>query len=335
MATMTTFRKLQRGKETVRGNAVAATARWLGDMTLKEANQYYVPQYPYGVLSQYYTPGFQIAKAAEIAYASDLTYEEIIDFLEMGVKGGVTPTGGGADKTWTFTHPVAADPAPTTFTIELANSDGSTTYNREVEYCFAKKLGISAAINEQMKFTADLVGRQVIDSTVTGGLALPAAWETAQSNLLKVYTANTWAGLAPGTQIAGSIVDLNLEIVTGLIEGKYLSGNLYFDNYKPGALGIDLTMTLEFDAVSDAEQELVRTRGLRFVHLVVSGSLVSALNKTIDIKMCCFHAEDSIQEMFGDREGTDTVKFHLLGAYDPTVAKDVEIVVINSLAAIL
>jgi hypothetical protein len=326
---------MQRGKETVRGTAVAATARWLGNMTLKEANKYYKPDYPYGVLSQNFTTPSQVAKAAEIAYASDLTYEEIVDFLIMGLKGGVTPTGAGADKTWTFTHSTTADPAPTTFTIELANSDGSTTYCREMEYCFAKKLGISAGVDEPIKFTADIAGRQVIDSTVTAALALPTAWETAQSNLLKVYMADTWAGMAPGTQWSGKVVDLSLEITTGLSEGKYLSGNLYFDNYKPGAALADLSLTLEFDTTADAEQELLRAGTRRFVHLVVTGSAVGGSNKTVDIKLCCFHAEDSMQEMFGDREGTDTVKFHLLGAYDPTSAKDIEVVVVNGLAAIL
>ena len=334
MPTTRTFRKIQRGKETNRGDAVAATARWLGNMTLREANKYYIPDYPYGILSQYFTPGFQVAKAAEIAYASDLTFEEIVDFLIMGLKGGVSPTGAGADKTWVFTHSVTADPAPTTFTIELANSDGSTTYGREMEYCFAKKLGITAGIDEPMKFTADVVGRQVTDSTPTPSLALPAAWETAQSNLLKVYMNNSWATLGT-TQLSGKVVDMALDVITGLSEGKYLSGNLYFDAYKPGAALADLTMTLEFDATADAEQELVRSRGLRFVRLVVLGSALGGSAKKVQIDLCCFHAEDSIQEMFGDREGTDTVKLHLLGAYDPTAAKDIEVTVVNSLGAIL
>jgi hypothetical protein len=173
--TVKMFRKNQRGKETARGTAVAATARWIGDMTLKEIEGLYLPPFPYGVLSNNYSPGFVVAKGAELAYASALTFEEIVDFLIMSLKGGVTPTGAGADKTWTFTHSPTADPAPTTFTVELGNTDGSTAYGRKAEYIFATKLGISAGIDDEMKLTADLVGRQVADATVTGSLGVPAA----------------------------------------------------------------------------------------------------------------------------------------------------------------
>ena len=57
MPTIKVFRKNQRGLEGTPGTAVPATARWIGDMTLKETDKVYLPDYPYGVLSQHYHPG--------------------------------------------------------------------------------------------------------------------------------------------------------------------------------------------------------------------------------------------------------------------------------------
>ena len=333
MPTLKAFRLNQRGKEGTPGNAVAATARWIGEMTLKEANKVYLPDYPYGVLSAHYHPGIQVAKAAELSFATDLTFEQFIDFLAMGIAGGVSPSGGGADKTWAFSHDVDDDPAPDTFTVELGNDDGTTAYGREVEYVFCKRFGIAASIDEVMKFTADLVGRQVTDGAVTGAIGVPAVWEPALANKLIVAVNDTWATLG-NTPLTAKVIDMSLDVTTGLREGKYLSGNLYFEKYLFGPLAVDLTMTLEFDATADAEQELVRDRSLRFVRLDVLGSALGGSNNEIKIDLACFHAEDSIQELFSDRDGNDTVRLHLLGCYDPTGAHDVEFTVVNSLAAI-
>jgi len=253
----------------------------------------------------------------------------------MSIKGGVSPTGAGADKTWTFAHDVDDDPAPDTFTVEFLNEDGgSLVYGREAEYVFCRKFGLGGGIDEPMKLTADLVGRQVTDAAVTAAIGVPSVWEPAVSNKLKVYLDSSWATLGT-TQLSGKVVDMSLEVTSGLREGKYLSGNLYFDAYLFGPLAVDLSLTLEFDATADAEQEYVRDRTRRFVRLVVLGSAVGGSNKKIQVDLSCIHAEDSIQDIGGsDRDGSDTVKLHLLGAYDPTGAKDIEFVVVNSLAAI-
>jgi hypothetical protein len=217
--------------------------------------------------------------------------------------------------------------------VELGNDDGSTPYGREVEYVFCKRLGISAAIDDVMKMTADLVGRQVTDAAVTGAIGIPSAWEPALTDKLVVYMDSSWVTLG-STPLTAKVIDMNLDVVTGLREGKYLSGALYFDKYLFGPLAVDLTMTLEFDATADAEQEYVRDRTRRFVRLDVLGSALGGSNKEIFIDLSCIHAEDSIQDLFTDRDGNDTVKLHLLGAYDPTGAHDVEFTVVNSLAAI-
>jgi len=334
MPTIIPFRLAQRGKETVRGTAVVATARWIGDLKLIEADKYFRPQAPYGVLTDNYSPGFQVAKAAALTFTPPaLTFEDVLDLLIMGLKGGVTPTGGGADKTWTFTHLTTADPVPTTFTIEGVRSDGSSDFEREVEYVFATELGFSGAIDEELKCRASMVGRQTADSTKTGALTIPTTWEPALFNKTRLYIDSTWAGLG-GTEIIGQMIDFDLSIKTGLTAGPPRGSDGLFSAYRFGPISFDFTATLEFNTTINAERAYRTTPTRRFVRLETVGSLVSALNKKIQFNFSGVHWDDSLTGDDGDREGQDTAKLHIHSVYDPVGAKDIEAVVINSLAAI-
>jgi hypothetical protein len=330
MPTIYPLRLAQRGKESIRGTAVAATRRWIGDLELTELSKIYRPSYPVGVLVPYGGNSIVVARGAEMSYSSDLTFEEIIDFLAMGIKGG--QVGAGSPNTWTFTFDPDDDAAPDTFTVEGVNDDGTTQYGREVEYVFAKSIGISRSIGEPMKLKAGLVGRQVTDSTPTAGIGVPTAWEPALGDKLALYIDDTWAGLG-GTAKAGVMIDMNLDITTGLVPGLPTSSGV-FSAYRFGPAKFDLTMMFEFTSIADAEQEKSRDRSKRFVRLEVTGSAITGGNKTIRIDLAGEHAEGSLMGPFGEREGQDTLSMHLEGVYDSVGANVLRFVVINSLATI-
>jgi len=325
------LRLAQRGKETIRGTAVPATRRWIGDLELTELSKIYRPAYPVGVLVPYGGTSIVVARGAELTYSSDCTFEEIIDFLAMGVKGGVSGVSGSGAYTWTYLFDPDDDPAPDTFTIEGANDDGTTLFGREVEYCFAKSLNISRTIGEPMKLKAGLVGRQVTDSTPTT-LGIPTTWEPALGDKLTLAIDDTWANLGV-TPKAGVMIDMNLDITTGLVPGLPTSGGL-FSAYRFGPAKFDLTMMFEFTTIADAEQEKSRDRSKRFVRLEVPGSVVGSTTKKITIDLCGEHAEGSLMGPFAEREGQDTLQMHLEGVYDATSSKVLQIAVINSLATI-
>lgn len=329
MPTIYPLRLAQRGKEATRGTAVAATRRWIGDLELTELAKIYRPSYPVGVLVPYGGTSIVIARGAELNYSSDLTFEEIIDFLAMGIRGG--QVGAGSPNTYTFTFDPDDDAVPDTFTIEAANDDGTTVWGREVEYCFCKSFNISRTIGEPMKLKASLVGRQVTDSTPTS-LGIPTVWEPALGDKLALYIDDTWAGLG-GTAKAGVMIDMNLDITTGLVPGLPTSTGL-FSAYRFGPAKFDLTMTFEFTTIADAEQEKSRDRSKRFVRLEVTGSAITGGNKTIRIDLAGEHAEGSLMGPFSEREGQDTLSMHLEGVYDLTGANVLRFVVINSLATI-
>ena len=148
----------------------------------------------------------------------------------------------------------------------------------------------------------------------------------------KLYIDDTWAGLG-GTAKAGVMIDMNLDITTGLVPGLPTSTGL-FSAYRFGPAKFDLTMTFEFSSIADAEQEKSRTLNKRFVRLEVAGSVVGSTTKKITIDLCGEHAEGSLMGPFSEREGQDILSMHLEGVYDSTAAKVLQFAVINSLATI-
>jgi hypothetical protein len=129
------------------------------------------------------------------------------------------------------------------------------------------------------------------------------------------------------------MVDMNLDITTGLVPGPPSSTGVFSD-YRFGPAKFDLTMLFEFTSVADAEQEKSRDRSKRFVRLEVLGSALGGGTKKIRIDFCGEHAEGSLMGPFGEREGQDTLEMHLEGVYDITSSKVLEFVVVNSFATI-
>ena len=147
-------------------------------------------------------------KAPTLKVTADLSYEQILYFLLSSVKGAVTPSGGGNAKTWTFLLSETADPAIDTFTIERRHTDmldSPTNTDVEIEYCFTKGFQIKAGTEGLTELTADMVGRQVSASTLTGAIAIPTT-RLVPGALWKLYIDDTWAGLG-GTPVTADLVD--------------------------------------------------------------------------------------------------------------------------------
>jgi hypothetical protein len=100
----TRFRRVQVGKQSVIGTAVAATRvlPWRG---LIEYNPNRTdPDVDVGSLDPVLTPYMLAPEATISGMSGPLDYDDIVLRLSAGIKGGVTPTGptGGTAYTWTF-----------------------------------------------------------------------------------------------------------------------------------------------------------------------------------------------------------------------------------------
>jgi hypothetical protein len=326
----------QIGKETARGTAVAATNRLMLDsLSVDPGATTHKPTPAVGTLVRS-GPTSITRKFAQMKAAGPLSFEQILYYLEMGVMGGVVGVGT-APTVWTFNPTELVDPAPTTFTIERRLKDMLATpgYDDiEMEYCFARKLTFKGAEGEEAvwEIDADIVGRQVSASTLTGSIAVPSVEEILVQNT-SLWINDTWAALGT-TQVVGQIIDFTLNFDTGLFARFTPDGNLYFSKYSfagsPGiAKGASLDITMWVDTQMALERTAAKAAATRFVRLKATGSSA----REVDIDMAVQHENGDIAEV-GTKEGQHIVNLKLVPLYDATGAAHFKAVAKNLLTVL-
>lgn len=324
----------QIGKETTPGTAVAATNKLLVSSlsidpgaTVRHGPRTVGVLAPYGVRSV-------TRKLAELRVSTPVSFEQVLYYFLMGLKGGVTGTGLAAPYTWTFDPSETADPAPTTFTVERRLKDMLATPGYDdirVEYCFARQLVIRGSEGEDSvwELEADIVGRQVSASTFTAGIAVPTV-EDALVYKTTVYINDTWAALGT-TPVLGQILDFTWTFDTGLLPLFTPDGNLYFSSYSFGggegrARGVTIELTMLCSTQMATERTKAQAQANRFVRLSVAGSD----DRAITLDAAVVHESGDIATVDA-RDGLHIVSMRLVPIYDSTGAAHVKAVVKNNL----
>ena len=134
------FKRIQYGKETTSGDAVAATRMFIGQApAIKTDRKPVYPKEHFGVradamrsiIHQYL---YQNTLAVEHG-----AFQHMPVLFGCGIKGGVTPspvTGGKTDYLWTQTPSLVAANTPDSLTIEL----GDDVKAWEAEYCHFSRI---------------------------------------------------------------------------------------------------------------------------------------------------------------------------------------------------
>jgi len=343
--------RIQIGKETTRGTAVAATRRILTkNATYRLLEEFEEHQgQMHGTLARAATAPTLVRNGTEFELTTDLDFEQLLMFLLSGVKGAVTPTtpGSGEARLWTFTPSVTADPEPETYTLEYAERDMESSPNElglEAPYAFTTALELTGGEEGVPQIKASMVARKTSLAVSTPALTLPTV-SYAGNLRWAVYIDGTWAGLGT-TQITGQVYGFTWRFSDFLRAAYYLDNrsDLDFSTYEyPGPDGriVDLTIDTVLGAASG---DLVPTEDgnksagtKRFVRVELVGAAFSApdssLYRTITLDGCYVHAADSMQDRGEDREGNKITRLHLLSFYDSTQAQDFQVAVQNALAS--
>jgi hypothetical protein len=169
--------KVQAGKETTHGDAVAADTMLLMQASLPESDrEVHIPQVDMGVRS----PGLLASASVRHVLAEgtledmDGAYFEILPLMfSMGLKGNVTAaeqTTGESDYLWEFPAPQTGVETVDSVTLEM----GDDTQGYEVAYCLMKTLRISGDCETgEVHISGDWFGDEVVQTTVTPAQAAP------------------------------------------------------------------------------------------------------------------------------------------------------------------
>lgn len=324
------LKRIQGGKESTSGTAVAATQKWMGvsaghALGDREVRQ---PEEDRGNLSlafRSYIPTF----LWQDTLRGSVTYEDAIIPLAMAIKNGITPTTVDTSaRLWTFTPNLTAATAPETFTVEI----GDDTQCYEAQYVFATGLEFTGAIEEEVQMNVPIVGRQLSTSTFTAALS-DRAVESALANKTLLYMDDT-GGTIGTTVKSGMLMDWRWRLPAYFVIKRQMDGNQFFTSHSQVRLRPELELTFEFVAGVATLRTKYTGETRQLVRLKTTGNQVGAVSalKTLQIDGAYkITALDTLDE----RNGASIVRMTLMGEYDATWGKLLELQVQNSISTLV
>ena len=332
MAGVRALRKLQLGKETTKGTAVAATFIWRGMGVIKDNEDVIFPQEDVGYLGG--TDRSYIARYwGELSMPEiEATYEQLPYLFEAGVAAEVaTQDGvGGSGYIYAYNAPTTEQNTTYTYTIE----GGDDLQAEEFDYCFVKSLSLSGEGQGALMMSAEWFGRQVTNTSFTASLA-PVAVEEILVNNGVLYIDST-GGTIGLTTVADTLFGVNLTWTTGMMEYWAVDGSLDFNLTKQTGDEIILNMTFEHNAAAVLEKAEYRDNVTRLVRLKFDGSTLTTegttySKKTLIVDLAGVYEDWSVLD---ERDGNDVVEATLRCRYSVADTLKAEVIIVNALTVL-
>jgi hypothetical protein len=318
--------KIQMGRETTKGTAVAADIIWRGEPAAIEDTS--VIQRVVESIGLNLNSGrtFVAQKSASLRPPpTPATFEHLPHLLAAGVEDA-SPSGAGP-YTYDYAPSLTATPnAVATYTIESGNAiagDGA-----EMEYSFVSALNLTGEIGGSWMMQPTWMGRQRTEAAMTGGLSVVAVEEILFGKT-SLYIDAT-GGTIGSTQKTGVLqkAAINLE-QTGLVPLFSADGALYFTSHKwtPPRLTFSITIELESGGVVAAERAFLQSQAFRLFRLRSSGT--SNRQMTID-----FAGKYTSIGDYENSNGNTVVTFNGEADYSSSDSLFFNFVIINNLSAL-
>lgn len=321
--------KIQLGRESTAGTAVAATTIWRGSFAmLEDARTRQIVEEQVGILAPAERSYDSQLLGRLTMPATPLTFAQVAHILEAGVKT-VTPSGGGPYTYDGYDLPTGNTPNTIkTYTIETFNNVANGDM-REMEYSFVEEFNFSASAGEAWMMSATWVGRQLSATTPTSLSTLVNVSEVALLPRTKLYIDAT-GGTVGSTQKTGVLMGADMTVRTGWQIVPVGDGNLYFAAIKSTRPEVTFSITLELESGDTAADERViyESDAVRLFKLELDGSDV---NHEMTIEWAGKY--DSIGD-YSNSDGNTTVQLSGHGVYSATDSLFWEAQVINQVATI-
>lgn len=229
----TRHRAIQIGKQTVLGTAVPATRRvpWSGVANVDLG--YEEDEADVGSLDPVMAP-YRTAIDATLPVTGKLNYNDLPYLYAGAFKGGVTPTGGGAAKTWTYQLASLTSDDFEYFTLQQGSTDSANNWWQLV-----------GSIVEAMEFTspdnlgpfdmsatwraADAKHKSSTDSPVSG--TVPTTGLDVDANPVRVFAADTELfiddafGSLGNTKVSDAVYALTFSVQPTIDQKRFMNGS--------------------------------------------------------------------------------------------------------------
>src|SRR3990172_3059360 len=331
MAGRRSLRKIQIGRETTAGTAVAATVIWRGIGTILDNIQIQRVSEDVGIIGGTTRTNVPMKGGSLAISQTPATFEQLLHILEMSIKtASPSQDGAGTDYIYTYAFPIAANSIKT-YTVE----SGDDTEAERMAYCFVKDFTLSGSGRTGYQLQGNIQGRTVSLNAFTGSLALSAV-NNMNFGMTKIY--QDVIGGTVGTTIKSNTVrGVNFKYASGIEAKETADGRLDFSF----AQGTDYVCTcdLEFehDAIAAAQKVLWRTQTPVLLQIKVEGSTAFVTPgttysvPTVKINMPGYWESFS---KIGEANGNDVVTGKFVSVYDSTAAAAGSIIAVVESATI-
>ncbi len=323
---LTAFRRIQIGQESTNGTAVAATKRLVGSLTMNPEITHHSPQDEDASLSEYFRRD-TVAQGASLSYNGDATYDDIIHFLAMAIRGGVTPTNPlGSAYLWTFT------PSSRHATIKMRtrSSTGMTRRSGSRPSAPFPPSPSPPPTDGPVELSAELFARFPSKASFTGSLDDPSA-RLIKGAELEVWIDGTWANLGT-TQKSSLVRNASVTINSGLAPIRYADGSLDFSAVTESKRHIEasIEMAVGSDAITEYDAWAAGTdRALRLKWSGLANEIETA--HTYELQIDIFGKYLSQPTLFTDADGQNIITLDISSFRDGS-GNEFEIAVKNTKA---
>lgn len=323
------FRRIQIGKESTRGTLVAADKKLLGTLTATPDVTFHRPIEERNSLAEY-RRAIATNQITRMRFDGGASYDQLIYFLAMAVKGAVAGAQQAATPAylWTYTPSLTAKAVQDSFTFEY----GDDTQEFECGFALIDNLELNIALGEVVNLRADMFAKLLAKSTFTGGLSDPTNFEEIVSDNLKVYIDGTYANLGT-TQKSTLVSGGRVRLATGLVPVKYADGGLDFSGISEGKrhLEIELDMIVGSDFITEYDAYIAGTE--RSIRLIWTGTQIDPAPHYYTLTVDAIGRYTSPPELFGDRDGENMARL-TFASHEDASGNEYSIVVKNQETAL-
>lgn len=330
------FRRHQWGKQSSFASNTTATRRlpWRGPITVDPSHT--DPDVDVGSLDPVLAP---FAGAAEYTSSLEIpafSYDDAPYAWAATVKGGVSPTGGGSAKTWTFQAASLTADDFEYFTDEWGDdvdtdyiTGGSGTGN-SFEIGFGDDLGVFTGSLDMLYARAELC------ATPTGGLVIDDTPQWIYGADTEVFLDSTYSSMG-ATKLVDAIHGATVRINNNLDQKRFANGsNTRFQlaGYGRGPREIEVELVLAKTAATVAEACTLDDTPVpeRYIELrstspeIITGSTPYSQS----VKVSCY----LISRSDGEIGGNSTITLTYRGRYDSDLGYVIRADVVNTLSAL-
>lgn len=333
------FRKHQIAKQTVIGTAVNATRAvpWRGPIAVDP--QRTDPDVDVGNLDPVLSP-ISGARNVTGTWAGPVDYDNLAIVYSAGLKGGVSPTGGGAAKTWTFQAGSTAPDAFDYYSDEWGDetSDGSGTDGIQ---------GIGGVLDSfSLSFGEDLLPFQLDGSLVYANVALGdtrTAGISVSATPIWMYGADTEvyldtaAGSIGTTKLTDAVRGASVNVQNNLDQKRYANGSntrFQLSAYGRGQRVIEVQFTVEKTTATMTERATLSQTTVpdRFLELRTTASdIITGVTPYSNSIRCPARL---ISATDGEIGGNATITFTYHAFYSSTLSYAIKAVLVNALTTL-